>query len=648
MTHRLPLGAFFTLLSSSLFLAACAAGGENSGDDDDDSVDARALDSAALDALPPDGGTPDALLPDGMTPDAAPGLGDTCETAEAITLTGGTATVTGTTATASGYTNNYDPSSTNGCEDGDGRDRVYTITVPAGQRLTAAFTTQVTSFDATLYLVAAPATTCNATPLTCLAGVDGGGNGGAETITYNNTGSASVDVLLVVDGYNPDDEGAYSLAVTVANIPPTPQGDTCQTAETVTLTSGTATIAATNATASGFSNDYDGSSTNGCANGDGNDRVHVVTVPAGERLTVTLTTQVSSFDATLNLVAAPAATCDASPLVCLNGVDGTGSGGAETMRYDNTTVAPVDVMIVVDGYNADDEGAYSLAVTVSPPPAGDTCATAETITLTDGTANLSGTTTTAAGFSNNYDSSASSCPSGAGNDHVYRVTVPAGELLVATARPTGFDATVYLVAGPASACDVSGFACLDGSDSGALEGASYTNTTANPVDVFLVVDGYSSTSQGTYDLAVRVGPALGDTCQAAETVTLTAGAATILGSTASPGYAANYAPPAACTSDYAAVGNDHAYTVPVPTGTTLTATMTPAGWDGSVYFLAGPAAACDATPIACLAGRDTGTSGVAEIATYMNTTGATVEVMVVVDSYSASANGPYSLAVQVQ
>jgi hypothetical protein len=127
-----------------------------------------------------------------------------------------------------------------------------------------------------------------------------------------------------------------------------------------------ATVAGDTLTANGFFNDYEPPDT--CVDGlldDGNDHVYVVTVDTGATLTATVT-PTGGFDASIYLVAGPAAACDADPIVCLDGHDEATSDGAETATYTNSTGAGVDVMIVVDSWDSDVEGAYSLQVTVAP------------------------------------------------------------------------------------------------------------------------------------------------------------------------------------------------------------------------------------------------------------------------------------------
>ena len=299
-----------------------------------------------------------------------------------------------------------------------------------------------------------------------------------------------------------------------------------------------------------------------------------------------------------------------------------------------------------------DAGPPDAGPDAPPPLAGDTCQLAEAVTLVNGAATISGTTS---GYGADYAPPAA-CTSNyaqVGPDRVYAVTVPGGERLSVTMTPTGFDGGLYLVAGPAAMCDASPIACLAGTDaglSGAAETVTYTNPGAGPLEVFIVVDSYSLTQSGAFTLTVQVGRPAGDTCQLAEAVTLSGGAATITGTSAgSAGYANDYEPPAAGCTGYGAPGLDRAYRVTVPAGQRLWARVVPgdANLDLGVYFVAAPASNCDASPIVCLAGADAFEDGDPELAHYTNTGVTAMDVFVIVDSYWAGEGGPFTLDLRV-
>jgi hypothetical protein len=143
------------------------------------------------------------------TPPATPG--DTCLDAVAVAV----GTLAGQTTV--GYQGDYDLPS--GCTGANtrGLDRVYSITIPHGQKLKVTVTPVAldggTSWDPVVYLLGGPASGC-AGATTCLAGEDLGGGGALETVEYTNSGGTGLPVFIVVDGYGLDDIGGqFSLTV---------------------------------------------------------------------------------------------------------------------------------------------------------------------------------------------------------------------------------------------------------------------------------------------------------------------------------------------------------------------------------------------------------------------------------------------------
>lgn len=348
---------------------------------DGPTADARVIDAASPDAVEVDAATPDAadvdaavppdaaVIPDAaadpdaaVSPDAGSTLpGETCQLAEVITAPAvpGSTTVTATTAA---YTSNYNP----GCAgvNSTGPDRVHAITIPANTRLNAAVVPTAATFDPGIYLIAAPATNCDAAAITCLASNDNGGDGETDAITFDNATDAPRQVLILIDGFRAVGD-AYTINLSLAAIPAALPGETCQTATTVTIPSGMTSTTVT-ATTAGYTNNYAGSPCTGF-NANGPDRAHAFAIPAGQRLTATVTPTGTTFDPGIYVVAAPAATCDASPLVCLGGEDGGGDGEPDLVTIDNTGAAAQDVFIVIDTFRAAGD-AYSLTVAVGPIP----------------------------------------------------------------------------------------------------------------------------------------------------------------------------------------------------------------------------------------------------------------------------------------
>jgi hypothetical protein len=98
---------------------------------------------------------------------------------------------------SNGNFNDYAPDTTCTGYSTPGLERVYSVTIPAGQTLTADLVPGGTE-DISMYFLATDQ--CIAAP-TCLAGTDIGASGDPEMLTYANTGTAPLDIYVVVDSW---------------------------------------------------------------------------------------------------------------------------------------------------------------------------------------------------------------------------------------------------------------------------------------------------------------------------------------------------------------------------------------------------------------------------------------------------------------
>lgn len=88
------------------------------------------------------------------------------------------------------------------------------------------------------------------------------------------------------------------------------------------------------------------------------------------------------------------------------------------------------------------------------------------------------------------------------------------------------------------------------------------------------------------------------------------------------------------------VGKDAAFSITIPAGKLLTVLVTPVGsWDPGVAIVTD----CAAASTSCKAVMDDGGNGTAETVTYRNTGGSSLPVFVLVDSYSATSFGEFSI-----
>lgn len=565
--------------------------------------------------------------------------GETCEMAQTIqpgTLMGDT----------TGKMPNYDP----GCT-GDvtpGPDVVYKISVPAGQRLSATATPEAATvgnqYDLALYLIEAPASNCSATPpdggTICAAASDNTmALDAPETVSYLNSGTAAVDVFLVVDSYfdamqnNPDggigaaQEGKFTLTTTVA---PPPMGDTCATA--IALTSGTALM---NQDLGSYGPDYSG--VGACFGSDtSNDVAYSITVPNGQLLSVTVTPS-AMFDPTIS-VSESAANCD---VTCTGGADNGANGGVENYSFKNTSGMSKTLFLVVDGYNGS-TGTFSIVANLVTPPADDLCA--QPVLLTPGTPLTAQTITN---YSNDYTSTGTTnCGFTTGPDRAYAVTVPNGQRLTVTATPqTTGNPSLSLVDGAAN-CTMACVANATIAATGAPEVLVYTNRTGASKDYIVVAD-FSASSTGTFDIAATLDtPPADDVCDAP--TALTAGAAAVAGTTVS--YTNDYqngTGTLGCAST-GALGPDRVYQVSVPANQRATVTVTPTtdgGFNPSINFVEGAAANCAAMPRVCAAGSNSGGSNAPEVSRVLNSTGNTKTFFAIVDS--STAPGPFTIGYTV-
>ncbi len=139
-------------------------------------------------------------------------------------------------------------------------------------------------------------------------------------------------------------------------------------------------------------------------------------------------------------------------------------------------------------------------------------------------------------------------------------------------------------------------------------------------------------------------PPANDTCQTATALTI---GTPVNGSTA--GGTSNYnagLQTATCTG-FSMPGDDVAYSVALTAGQAITVTLSnaSANFDSAIAIL-GPgeaAAVCDANPVTCHAGADDGLGGDDE--TFMYTAGDAGTYYIIVDSYSASSAGTFTLTV---
>ncbi|MCC6999004.1 MAG: hypothetical protein IT370_30605 [Deltaproteobacteria bacterium] len=619
-------------------LAGCGGGGGGDAQDaapggDGAPVDAAAPpdaaitpDGAELDAAPPDAAPLDAPPAD-VAIDAMPTGGETC----ALATSFGPGTYPGQTTV--GANNDYTGSlSANGCTGSDdGRDLVYSVTVPPNKRLIASVT-PTGAYDPSIYLVGTPAAACGAMPRLCLASDDSGGAAQTNTVRYINNGASDQTVYVIVDTGNPSDPGGvFTLTIALDDLP---AGDLCDTAPVTALSNLSAQ------STDGFAPHYNFSASS-CVAATGPDRVYQLTLPAGQRVVATAM-PVGGFDVALNVVEATAPTaCNATPS-CVTSANAGVTGVPETVTLVNESGSPRDVFLIVDSVGTVG-GTFDLSLQSSSPTLGDICGSASPLA---GAGTTSGQTTV--GFVDDYTACDASTR---GLDRVYSIGVPAGQRLEARITPgPSFNSAAYLVAAPASSCSASSRACLglrQEAGAGLVDSASWTNATGSAQTVFVVADSTSAATGGGFDLVTTLStPITGDTCLTAPLLT---GSTTLTGETLT-GFVNDYKPSTLavnCGFGSGGQGADRVYAVAVAPGKRLRATVQPTGFDTSLQLVRGGPAACELTALTCTAAVDANFStGGPETITWANATATSETLYLVVDSRSGT--GSYDLTLTVE
>ncbi len=562
-----------------------------------------------------------------VTTIAQPAMGDTCATAIPLPTTG---------TAVMGDLANYGPDYTGAASSCRGsvesNDMAYQVKVQAGQLLTVVVTPGPT-FDPTIS-VSESAADCD---VTCIGGVDIGSDGDPEVYTYKNTSAVEKTLFVVVDGYDLGGSVPVGTFSITASVVMPPADDVC--AQPITLVAGAAPLTAQ--TITNYANDYGTATSTGCGFSSGSDRVYAVaSVPDGQRLTVTAT-PTAMANPSLSLVDG-AANCGTA---CVASASSAGLGAVETLVYTNRTGGPKDYLIIVD-FTSSSTGTFDISAVLSTPPGDDACQ-GPTLTTLALNATLAGQTTV--GYANDYQNDAAMvgcATTGAlGPDRVYLVSVPPGERGTVTVTPTadaGFNPSVNFVEGAAAVCAAIPRVCVAGSNAAGAnlpESARVYNTTGSAKTYFAIVD--STSPPGAFDIGfTAASPPVDDTCTR-NTTTLTAGTR----NDNLTGFSGDYLEGLNCQT---ATGPDRVYRVQLAPNEKYTGTVTPTGVDGGydpvLNFVPGPAANCDAAPLACRGGADSTARNQPETAIFTNNTGASLSLYLVVGDYFTNAsNRDFSL-----
>lgn len=418
--------------------------------------------------------------------------GDTCDAP--VLLTPGTPL---TNQALTGFNDDYEASFSGRCQFHGNVDRAYSVTVPAGQRLVA--TVVPTGFDASLNLVQSAA---NCTAQVCVNGIDEAGDDAQERLSWDNLSATAQTVLLVVDSDSSSSgTGTFNLTATLSPAPTiVVGGDTC--AAPTALDAGTFA-----STTTGRASRFDFFDNGGCtATSGAPDSVFSVTVPPSSIVRATVTPD--GWDAVLNVISSPGGcglSIDAGTVgaTCTTSSDGPRTASVEEVVIRNATTTSTTALVVVDGHEQAQSGNFTITTEVIPLASmpGDTCQAPQVIATSGSLTGL----TTANYLDDVQNASACSSFQNRGPDRVFSIVVPPGKQLTAVVIPTGWDAAIMLTEGTACGMNSTCFDSSDSSVSGA-ETARFTNTGTSDRTIFIVVDSYSQTGSGAFDLFTALTP----------------------------------------------------------------------------------------------------------------------------------------------
>ncbi len=374
--------------------------------------------------------------------------GDVCATAETITA----GMVFGD---MDNYSNDYVSSE---CGLSSVNDRVYRLTVPAGQRVRV----KTKSVSGALFM----AQDCSPQPTRCLSKT---ANFNSGWLTWHNSSEIDVDVLLIVES-----SGfifvstSFSLSV-VFDLPP--PGDVCTNA--IPLTLGVPLI---NQDTRDFVIDY---------NFQNIDRAWSVEIPAGHTLKVAAT-PVATGSLTMMVAG--------SPLACSVGPRAESSSSVSRLAVitrNNPTTVPVPTYV---GVSAATTAPFDILATSTPIAPGDRCENA--VVLSPGTTSVS-----MDGLVADYKTEGK-CWRSEATDRIYRFSVPPNIRATIT---TSIDTDPLLF--PAQICEEMLPTCLSKADN---TYSTWFNQSSTVEEVMVWV---GAASDAQFDLTLSLTPApIGDTC----------------------------------------------------------------------------------------------------------------------------------------
>ena len=396
--------------------------------------------------------------------------GDRCSEAVQIDL------VSNPTYTWTGDWANYedDFSGGQGCDIAFGRDVFFNVTIPANATLVV---TESGSRDSVVHIIE----DCNT--VDCIASDD---DGLTDSLTYTNNTGSDQNVIVVVEAYSSRTISG-TIQVDFVLLQPITLGNECSNPYVVSGSSlnvitdwgdYTDTIQFTDAS---------------CSSADGVDMFMSVEVPSMNLLKVKLSSNDSNVIHIID-------TCDPTT-TCLKSSDSGGSGDNQLIWY-NFAQDPAQVIVAIEASDpGTNSGSVSIMLNTKQISEGDTCNNVIEINTLPFTYN---------GDLRDYENYfvldtglGSNCGGANGKEIIFSYTLPTSETINVSVT-SEFDAVIRII--EASQC-VDGGVCLDYVDnelSNATETLSYTNSTANDMDIYIVIEAYySSADSGSFSVEIN-------------------------------------------------------------------------------------------------------------------------------------------------
>ncbi|MCB9558085.1 MAG: hypothetical protein H6707_18365 [Deltaproteobacteria bacterium] len=562
----------------------------------------------------------------------------TCQNAQAVTLSAGSASLQSTTALSN---NEFaDKIDCGGSFAFEAPQLYYSVALKKGQSYRVMAKPEA-SFDLALYAFLAN-TPCDVSAI----------NGGCSAYLADDQPADIAETLLiepsadqtwkiVVDGARASAQGAFALSIDQLT---KPNNTSCSAPQTLTLSAGKVTVKGdTFLSTNEFGNQID------CGTRwdyDAKQLYYKVALKAGSHYRVAVDS--STFDP--GVYAFPANTpCDAAAInkACAGYFSDVDEG-----KTDSFIISPAvdqEWIIVVDSDWEKRAGAFELSVEQVALPTNAACSKPQSLALSSGKLSHSGDSTLAqdefggaidCGGSASYD----------GPQLYYKAALKGGKTYRVTLTPTAHDAALYAFAA-STTCDAAAINAACGayrSDSGG--GGDPETITISPIvdaDWVFVADGSSAADVGSFklDFAEIVVPK-NASCKTPQALTLVNGKATVTDdSTAALN---EFGTDVSCGAFRDFDGAQLYYKVALTGGQKYTVKLTPNGFDGALYaFVASVSCSGSAIEAACK-GNVSEQGGKSSPETLTLAPIVDANWIIVVDSWISDQGGPFSLTVERQ